>query len=290
VRSAPALVSLILAVGFGLGASASVRAETELLPPPPKPWLGIGFDDQGTGIAYVRDVHPGTGASAVGLQPDDVIVEIDGRPLSPVVTLPLVINQHRIGQRITLTVFRVGPDGIGKQLRLSPRLSAMPTTEELVYRRLFDRALPALTLFDRHGAAVPAADWTRRPQVWMVFDAHCENCSGAASALRTRLVESEDGAADVPMRTIVLGKPEELGAYMARVPIMGTVWRSERGDDERPFIYRYFLSGVDARNDGVILVLDHRGIVRFATAISAGDTAHEGACAAAARAARAWRP
>jgi hypothetical protein len=285
VRAAPALVSLILALGLAVGSSASVRAETEIEAPPPKAWLGIGFDDQ-SGVALVKDVHPGTGAAAVGLMPDDLIVAIDGQMLSAMNKLPDVIGKRKIGQRITLTVYRDG-----KALRLSPRLSAMPTVDELIYRRLFDRALPALTLFDRHGTEVPIGEWTRRPQVWVVFDAQCDSCATAATALRTRLAESEDGAADVPLRTIVLGHAEELGAYMGRVPLMGTVWRTERGDDERPYIFKFFLSGItDWRNEGVILVVDHRGIVRFATAISAGDAAHEGACAAAARAARAWRP
>lgn len=269
-------------------ASTLARAETDA-PPPPKPWLGIGFEDM-SGIARVTDVHPGTGAAAAGLQPDDVIVEIDGIALSTTHSLPDVIKERKIGQRITLTVVRPNPEGIGEPIRLTPRLTAMPTTDELVYRRLFDRTLPALTLFDRHGTLVPVADWTRRPQVWLVFDAHCDSCGGAAAALRSRLSSADDGAAEAPLRTVVLGQTVELGAYMARIPLMGTVWRIERGDEDRRNLMRFFLSGVDYRNDGVVLVVDHRGIVRFATAISAGESAHDGACAAAARAMRAWRP
>jgi hypothetical protein len=283
VRLTPALLGLVLAFAGG-----SARAETEL-PPTPRPWLGIGFSDN-NGTAWVTDVHPGTGAAAAGLLPDDVIVEVDGVMLSPGIGLPQVIGERKIGQRVVLTVLRRSPDGMGEPLRLVPRLSAMPSNDELVYRRLFDRVLPALTVYDRHGAAVPAADWTRRPQVWMLFDARCEACGGAASALRTRLLGSDDGAADAPLRTVLLGQHVELGAYMARVPLMGTVWRIDRGDEDRRNVMRYFLSGLEPLNDGVIVVVDHRGIVRFATAISAGEAAHDGACAAAARAMRAWRP
>jgi hypothetical protein len=287
VRTSALVTCLVLAM-----ASASVRAETDQ-PPPPKPWLGIGFSEDMYGLPTVSDVHPGTGAAAVGLQPNDTIVSIDGRPIGPGASLPELITKHKVGDRVVLIVRRQGRYG-ERSVRLATRLSAMPTTDELVYRRLFDRALPSLTLFDRQGGVVPTGDWTRRPQAWVVFDAHCDACSDAATTLRRRLAESEDGAADVPMRTIVLGTSEELGAYMARVPVIGTVWRTDRGDDpddpRSANILRYFLSGVDLRVDGVILVVDQRGIVRFATAISAGDAAHEGACAAAARAARAWRP
>jgi hypothetical protein len=287
VRTSGLVTCLVLAM-----ASASVRAETDA-PPPPKPWLGIGFSEDGFGLPTVSDVHPGTGAAAVGLQPNDTIVSIDGTLLGPGATLPELITKHKVGDRVVLVVRRQGQYG-ERSVRLAPRLSAMPTTDELVYRRLFDRALPSLTFFDRHGGVVPSGDWTRRPQAWVVFDAHCDTCSEAATTLRRRLAESEDGAADVPMRAIILGGSEEVGAYLARVPVMGTVWRVERGDDpddpRAANILRYFLSGVDFHNDGVILVVDHRGIVRFATSISTGDAAHEGACAAAARAARAWRP
>src|SRR5690606_2186899 len=127
------------------------------------------------GIAHVTDVHPGTGAAAAGIQPDDVIVAVDGIPLNAVNRLPALVTERKVGQRITVTLLRRNVDGFyGEPMTVAPRLSAMPTTDEIVYRRLFDRALPGLTLFDPHGAAVPTADWARRPQVWMVFDARCD--------------------------------------------------------------------------------------------------------------------
>jgi len=285
VRLAPWLVG----VAFALAAGASARAESDA-PPPPRPWLGIGFADNG-GIAQVTDVHPGTGAAAAGILPDDMIIQIDGIPLNPSVGLAKLVTARKVGQRITVTLLRRNGDGYyGEPMTVTPRLSAMPTTDELVYRRLFDRTLPALSLFDRHAAAVPVADWTRRPQVWAVFTPGCDVCASAATALRTRLAASEDGAADAPLRTIVIGQHAELSAFMARVPLVGTVWRIDPGNDERRSVVRFFLSGVDPDLDGVVLVVDHRGIVRFATAMSAGEAAHDGACAAAARAVRAWRP
>ncbi|MBZ0238739.1 MAG: PDZ domain-containing protein, partial [Deltaproteobacteria bacterium] len=175
MRLAPSLVGLALALAAGGGA----RAETEA-PPPPKPWLGIGFSADGYS-AEVTDVHPATGAAAAGLLPGDRIVEIDGIQLVPGVGLAEIISERRVGQRITIRLIRPSPEGLGEEAVVGARLSAMPTTDELVYRRLFDRALPGLTLFDAHGAVVPVADWTRRPQVWMVFDARCDACAGAAA-------------------------------------------------------------------------------------------------------------
>jgi hypothetical protein len=289
VRTAPALVSLLLA----LGATATARAESDV-PPPPKPWLGIGFHEEQFDYPVVSDVHPGTGAASAGLQPNDRILAIDGIDLGPGMSLVELMKMHKVGDRLTLIVERRARNR-DRRVRLTPRLTAMPTTDEIIYRRLFDRALPALTLFDRDGAQVPAAEWTRRPQVWVLFDAGCDRCAGAVASLQAQLAAADDGAAEVPLRAIILGRHEELGAFLARIPVLGTVWRTERGDPEDRAmaygIYRYFLSGIeDTSNDGVMLVVDHRGIVRFATSISAGDAALEGACAAAARAARAWRP
>ncbi len=277
---------LTLALAAALAATPA-RAESPVAPP--TVWLGIGFQGD-AGIAHVTEVHPGTGAAAAGILPDDEIIAINGIPLSAAPNgLPELVSAHHIGQRIVVTLLRQGRDGL-RPLRVTPRLTAKPSTDEMVYQRLIDRALPALALHDRHGAPVPASEWARRPQVWMVFDAGCDPCAAAATTLRAHMMASDDEAAATPLRVVVLGPKVELDAYLARVPLLGTIWRADRGEESRLGIVRYFLSGLDIKNDGVLLVVDHRGVVRFATAVSAGEPAHAGACAAAARATRAWRP
>ncbi len=278
MRIVPSLIAL---AGLAVGTPVA-RAEVSGLEP--KVWLGIGFEDHG-GMAQVTEVHPGTGAESAGLLADDQIVAIDGIPLSMAVGLPELVSMRTIGQRISIDLLRGG-----RHVRVTPRLTVKPTIDEIVYQRLIDRALPVLTLHDRHRAVVPSSEWARRPQVWMVFDAKCDRCAVAAADLRARLVESGGGAPTAPLRAVVLGHAEELDAYLARVPLLGTVWRVDRGEEPRFAMLRRFLSGVDIQNDGVLLVIDQRGVVRFATAVSAGEPAHEGACAAAARATRAWRP
>jgi hypothetical protein len=254
-------------------------------PAPPVGWLGITFAPDTTS-ARVTEVHPGTGAFRAGLHPGDEIVAIDDIPLGPGADLASLVAGRRIGQRIAVSLLREG-----RPLRLMARLTPKPTADEIVYQWLIDRVVPAVELHDRQGGIVPLSEWTRRPQVWMVFDSRCDPCAAVASTLRAHLMASAGGAPTAPLRVVVFGNPAETDAYLARVPVLGTVWRADRAGDDNvnSVASRFFRGGIDMASDGVMVVIDHHGVVRFATTISAGD-AYDGACAAAARAMRAWRP
>ncbi len=256
----------------------------------PRPWLGIGFEDGGSS-ARVTEVHPNTAASLAGLLPGDEIVAIDGESLIGANLVPL-IKERSIGDRMRITFYRGG-----RIVTVAPRLTQRPTTDEIVYRRMIDHVPPAVPVYDREGLPVPAADVTRGSQTWVVFDAACDACAAHAADLRERL--AEDGLR-TPLRVVLVGGADEAAAYLARVPVIGTVWRMDRFDATDPMPYGgfsmrpsplgiRFLSGVERDRDGVVLVLDRQGVVRFATSLSAGEAAHDGACAAAARLTRSWR-
>lgn len=276
-------------------AAPPASAEVGTTTPAARPWLGIGFDDLG-GAARITEVHPGTAAATAGLQPGDEIVAIDGDYLSSLQGLPELVSGRQIGDRLPITFFRDG-----RRMKVRPRLTAKPSTEEIVYRRLVDRLVPAVTLYDVQGATVPATEWMRQPQAWIVFDVRCDRCAADAAALAARLTEeAERGEPSAPVRVVLVGRAQEAAAYLARVPVLGTVWRVDRdepldvstslgGLGMRPApLGRRLISGVDPDADGVTMVLDEQGVVRYATALSAGEAAHTGACAAAARVAR-WR-
>ena len=71
--------------------------------------------------AVVGQIIAGSPAAEAGLQPRDVIVEVDGQPLEGESGLAKVINSHKVGDTIVLTVIRAG-----QQERLSVRLAEMP--------------------------------------------------------------------------------------------------------------------------------------------------------------------
>lgn len=82
-----------------------------------RPYLGISYtmlSNQAAAFnnlpvgAYVQDVISGTSAADAGVQPGDVITEIDGKKLSEESALAAAISQNKIGDTIKLTVVRNG--------------------------------------------------------------------------------------------------------------------------------------------------------------------------------------
>jgi S1-C subfamily serine protease len=68
------------------------------------PYVGL---DQAAGI-LVMEVGDGTPAAKAGLQPGDVIVRLDDKPIDTVEDLFGELRQHRPGDRVTLTLIRDG--------------------------------------------------------------------------------------------------------------------------------------------------------------------------------------
>jgi putative serine protease PepD len=70
--------------------------------------------------AFVYDVIPGSGAEAAGLQQGDVIVAIDGEPITTNDDLGAAIADHEPGDEIEVTIDRGGdeqtlPAQLGRQ-------------------------------------------------------------------------------------------------------------------------------------------------------------------------------
>ncbi len=277
------MVRALILAATAIAVPTAARAEAAM------PWLGITFDAGSPYGARVIEVHPGTAAAAGGLQPGDEITAVGNDLIYPTTELWPLVSRYKIGARLPITFLRDG-----RRFRVAPRLTPRPSTDEIVYQRLIDQALPPLELVDRQGSRITAAE-RRRPLVWMIFDVHCDRCASAAAALSQRLDDgpgAEAGAGPL-LRTVLVGAREEVDAYLTRVPVVGTVWRIDRVDPSALARAgeggRRLLAGLDPRVDGTVLVVDHTGEVTFATSVSAGDAVHDGACAAVSRAVVDWR-
>ncbi len=258
---------------LGLVAARPAAAE-----PDATPWLGISFTGAMGQPLEVTAVYPGTGAARAGITVGDVIVAIDDAPLMSDDDLRYRVRNHALGERARVDVAREG-----RVLRLSARLGAMPPAGELLELRLRGSPLPAMELVDRHDDLPVGLDG--RPAILVVFDAQCEPCGGAASAL---VGAAADSGATVAVRTVILGVADEVRTYLARVPVTGVVarWQPAAGDSMRG---GSVLSGLNPRAEGAILVVDHAGVVQFAASTADLELVQTGALAAAARAQQRWR-
>src|ERR1700760_3535011 len=72
--------------------------------------LGVAATDLPPNVpvrgAWVLQVGPGSSATAAGLQPNDVIVAVDGHPIDTAASLTAEIAGHDAGDRVRLGVMR----------------------------------------------------------------------------------------------------------------------------------------------------------------------------------------
>ncbi|MGB9809527.1 MAG: S1C family serine protease [Caldanaerobacter sp.] len=57
---------------------------------------------------YVVQVQPGSGAEKAGIQPGDVIIKADGKQINSFEDLQTIINSHKVGDTINVTIWRNG--------------------------------------------------------------------------------------------------------------------------------------------------------------------------------------
>ncbi len=99
------LVLLLLAgAAYGLSALGGSRASSAH----GTPWLGARLQDWPAGGALVSSVTPGSAAAAAGLKPGDVIVQIEGRPVSAAVNVSAAVGALSVGDRLELVALRKG--------------------------------------------------------------------------------------------------------------------------------------------------------------------------------------
>jgi putative serine protease PepD len=91
----------------------------------PAGYLGVSTSDasNSTTGAAVQAVSPNSPAAAAGLAVGDVVVAVDGAPVSGAADLSRLVGDHQPGQSITLTVVRSG-----RELQLTATLSTRPAS------------------------------------------------------------------------------------------------------------------------------------------------------------------
>ena len=103
-------------------------------------WLGLSVEDQAGGVC-VSAVFPGTPAAKAGVQEDDLVAAVNGKPVKDVDQLLDVVSHAPIGSVLQLTLKRDG-----QQVSVGVAVAQEPKTDE-AYRSLLREVSPLW----RHG-------------------------------------------------------------------------------------------------------------------------------------------
>ena len=143
--------------GSGIGFAIPINMVKKLLPSlkergrVARSWIGVqitGIDKEvasGLGLdrprgALVREVVPDGPAAKGGLQPGDVIVSFDGKPVEDSYDLPLMAGDTGVGKMASLDVVRDGkPMKIAFALGEHPDNAVLAKAEKAVAKKLADR-------------------------------------------------------------------------------------------------------------------------------------------------------
>lgn len=262
------LAGLAIVAGFAASAAAPAAAD-------PPPWLGVTYHGEPTG-AVVTEVHPGSAAASAGLRRDDIIVAFGGDPVIAS-DLGSLIARYQVGERAPMLISRNG-----RRLRLTARLRARPSPDEMIHQRLVGHDLPDVALVARGGDEIAASDWRGRPLVLALYDARCDVCAAAVTTLADGLRASDGPLAEIALEAWVLSARDELPAYLARVPLPVATRRVDR------LIGAPLLGGLNPATEGAIVVVDAAGTIRYAASTSSGALAEDGARRVAARVIADW--
>jgi len=85
-----------------------------------RPWMGLFIQVEEAGLR-VHEVSPGGPASRAGIQPGDVILELEGKKVSEAADVTRALGDRRVGDKVRLAVSRQG-----RRQQLILVLGAMP--------------------------------------------------------------------------------------------------------------------------------------------------------------------
>jgi S1-C subfamily serine protease len=125
-----ALVALLIAAGaFGLRAllhtGGSVSGSASAMTSGQMPWLGVQMESVPPGEVVIATVRAGSPAQFAGLEPGDVISEINNRPVRTLGDVAAAVSGLRTGDQVAIQVGR-GSTIFTTQATLASRPSRYP--------------------------------------------------------------------------------------------------------------------------------------------------------------------
>lgn len=137
-----AIIPFAQGIGFAIPIQSAIWVAEQLMEfgEVTRPWISIsGVDVNPKLVAYynlpinkgvmITNVLPGGEADKSGVQPGDILVRIDDTVINNVRDLIKVINKHKLGDRITLELFRgTGKVQLGTKLEKAPSVHPQKAT------------------------------------------------------------------------------------------------------------------------------------------------------------------
>ena len=233
-----------------------------------QPWLGVTYAPANGAIgARVIEVFEESAAANAGIVIGDVILEFDGVTLASPDLLPMLIARQRVGDVITMSVARNN-----RVRRISATLSARVDEGELLYRRLVGRLAPDVRLARLDGGVVTLPSSSVTVLVW--FTMRNEGIAPIASELAAW--RDRAGTADVDVFAVTEGAPEAVRSFVARTPLPLPVAFEDPAtltSDQGITASTHYTMHRGTSAAPTVVVIDRRGVVRFAAAIDEADHA-----------------
>ncbi|HUO71245.1 MAG TPA: PDZ domain-containing protein [Solirubrobacteraceae bacterium] len=101
------LIALLLIAGAAYGVS-TLGGSSSTAAAMGTPWLGARLGSLPTGGALVSSVTPGGPAASAGLKPGDVIIQIQGRPVSAAINVSSAVGALNVGDSLQILAVRMG--------------------------------------------------------------------------------------------------------------------------------------------------------------------------------------
>ena len=115
-------------VGFAIPSDTVARIANEIIGGHPvrHAYVGVELNGKSSGGAAVTNVTPGSPAAGAGIQPNDLVIAIDGKTITSTDQFIATVDTHSPGETITLTIKRGGQTR-SIQVKLGTRPSTSPT-------------------------------------------------------------------------------------------------------------------------------------------------------------------
>jgi pimeloyl-ACP methyl ester carboxylesterase len=135
-------------------------------PDPAKP------ENPETNPPTVKSVVPGSAAEAAGIQPSDILRQLDGQPVPSAAEFAKKISAHLAGDSVTIDLLR-GAEKISKSVTLKPRPLETSADADVLYRAITVEGARRRTIITH------PKDAGRHPAVLLVGGLGCYSLDGA---------------------------------------------------------------------------------------------------------------